>query len=539
MIQNIGSLPPGNRAGGKASGLDLLIKNGIPVPTAQVLGHDDITDLDLKPGRYAVRSSAEAEDGRETSFAGQFESRVRVEAKNVPRAIEELVKHATTVIGADRFSIIVQDWVESKVSGVAFSQHPTKDMPEVMVIDAVTGSNEKLMSGEINAVRAYAWEDIQLVPDLYPLPENVLTELKKYLLQIATLIESPADIEWAWDGQKLWILQARPITRLPAADLLDHEEARVMRLFAQRAGLVLDRNDFAESAPRPDEKTFQMIRGLYREHGAFHRAAIELGLAYNAEYAAEYFHLVFGWLYSDASRQPVQTPRGLFSGIKSVLRLSSELERFAREYYSALSDSDPEKTYAKASILAQFAQKQSSRLIPSDIWSLRSASTLKRATWKEPKTMGELYAVLREDTKFASYTQSTGEVIELPIVITKTDALDLRASVTVSGALRGQGVSDGLVEGICIPLKSSQRLIEARILIVSALTPAWFPFLDKNVLGIISETGSSMSHGAIQCRERGIPAIFGVQGATKSLSDRMRIQIDGKRGTIKILSSAE
>jgi phosphohistidine swiveling domain-containing protein len=537
MIQNIGSLPPGNRAGGKASGLDLLIKNGIPVPTARVLSHDDIANLKLKPGRYAVRSSAEAEDGRETSFAGQFESRIRVEAKDVPKAVEELVKHAAMVIGADRFSIIVQDWVESKVSGVAFSQHPTKDMPGVMVIDAVTGSNEKLMSGEINAVRAYAWEDIQLVPDLYPLPENVLTELKTSILQIATLIDSPADIEWAWDGQKLWILQARPVTRLPAADSLDHEEARVMRLFACRPELVLDRNDFAESAPRPDEKTFQMIRGLYREQGAFHRAAIELGLDYNVEYAAEYFQLVFGWLYSDASRQPVRTPRGFFSGIKSVFRLSSELERFAREYYSTLSDSDPEKSYAMASILAQFAQKQSLRPIPADIWALRSAS--KRTAWKEPKTIGELYAVLREDTKFASYTQSTGEMVDLPIVITKSDALDLRSAVTVSDGLRGQGVSEGLAKGICIPLKSSQRLIEARILIVSALTPEWFPFLDKNVLGIVSETGSSMSHGAIQCRERGIPAIFGVQGAMKGLSDGTKIRIDGKRGMIKILLSNE
>ena len=280
-----------------------------------------------------------------------------------------------------------------------------------------------------------------------------------------------------------------------------------------------------------------MIRDLYREDGALHRAAVELGLAYNAGYAAEYFQLVFGWLYSDASRQPVQTPRGFFSGVKSVFRLSSELASFAREYYSTLSDPDPEKSYAKASILAQFAQKQSSRPIPADIWVLRSA--LKRTAWKEPKTMSELYAVLREDTKFASYTQSTGEVVELPIVITKKDALDLRSSVTVSDGLRGQGVSEGLAEGICIPLKSSQRLIEARILIVSALTPEWFPFLDKNVLGIVSETGSSMSHGAIQCRERGIPAIFGAQGAMKNLNGESKIQMNGKTGTIKILSSAE
>lgn len=517
MIQNIGSLPPATNVGGKALWLDLLVKNGIPVPTARVLSPDDITDLNLKPGRYAVRSSAAVEDGREISFAGEFESRIRVEAKGVPRAVEE--------VGSSSPMVIVQDWIESMVSGVAFSQHPTKDMPEVMVIDAVEGSNEKLTSGEQNAVRAYAWEDAHLVPDVYPLPENAFVELKQLILRIRTLIGAPADVEWAWDGLKIWILQARPITRLPAKDELDHEEARVMRLFASRSELVLDRNDFAESAPRPDEKTLAMIRGLYREQGPFHRAAIELGLAYRAEFASEYFQLVFGWLYSDASRQPVQVPKGLFAGVKSVLRLSKELQLFARDYYSTDVDKDPEKTYAKASILAQFAQKQSSRPISPDIWAMRMKSTVKRVVWKEPKTMGELYAVLREDTKFMSYSESSEATVDLPIVITKQEALDLRAPIVMEGVLLGQGVSEGVVEG----------LTGSEILVVAALTPNLFPLLDKNVLGIISETGSSMSHGAIQCRERGIAAVFGAKGAVQRLQQGTRIEIDGKRGTIDIL----
>jgi phosphohistidine swiveling domain-containing protein len=408
---------------------------------------------------------------------------------------------------------------------VAFSQHPTKDMPEVMVIDAVEGSNERLMSGEQNAIRAYGWNDIHLVPDSYPLPEKALVELKQLMLRIAILIDGPVDVEWAWDGQRLWILQARPITRLPTSDKLDREEARVMHLFAARPELVLDRNDFAESAPRPDEKTLNMIRGFYRDQGPFHRAAIDLGLAYNVDFAKEYFQTVFGWLYADTSRQPVQTPRGLFAGMKSVLRLSKELERFARGYYSTDIDTDKEKTYAKASILAQFAQKQSTRPVSSDIWLSRMKSTVKRADWKEPKTMGELYAVLREDTKFATYSESPGPVVDLPIVITKREALDLRAPIDEQGVLTGQGVSEGVVEG----------LIASDILVVTALTPNLFPKLDKNIRGVISETGSSMSHGAIQCRERGIVAVFGAKGAVKRLTQGMRIEIDGKRGSIKIL----
>jgi pyruvate,water dikinase len=70
------------------------------------------------------------------------------------------------------------------------------------------------------------------------------------------------------------------------------------------------------------------------------------------------------------------------------------------------------------------------------------------------------------------------------------------------------------------------------ILVVPPLSPEWFPYLTPTLGGVISEAGSLMSHGAIQCRERGIPAIFGVVGATHRIQAGELIAIDGKKGSV-------
>lgn len=481
----------------------------------------------LTKGLYAVRSSSSVEDGTTESHAGQFLSLVRVPAHDVPKAVDAVLK--------DVEHVIVQDWIESRVSGVAFSRHPTKDMPDVIVIDAVEGSNERLMSGEVGAQRAFVFDHSTLVPDEFPLPNSVVEELRIHVQKISSLLEHPADIEWAWDGHKLWILQARSITRIPEEDPLDQEEARVMRLFAMHPDMMLDRNDFAESAPRPDAKTFEMIKSLYRAEGPFHKASEELGLAYNVEDGETYLQLIFGWLYADVSKQPTRAPKGLFAGFRSVMRLSSELSKFAQDFYGdKLTDQDPEKIYAKASILAKFAQTQKHRPVSAGLWSLREGSSKKRTSWNEPKNMAELYAITREDAKVATYVEAPTVALSLPITITRREALDIRhATPEASGDLRGEGVSSGIATSEAFISSEPKAMASDVILIVPALTPAWFPFLDRRVRGIISETGSSMSHGAIQCRERNIPAIFGMRGAMKKIAHGEKILMNGKNGEVR------
>lgn len=537
MIQNIGSLAPGDW-GGKAKSLDVLVRQGLTVPPGLVLSEADATFIP-PPGLYAVRSSSEQEDGSAVSYAGQFLSLIRVSAQDVPQAIKKLRQHFKKQGTNQPFWVIVQEWVEPRVSGVAFSHHPTKDMPNVMLVDAVRGSNEGLMSGNVKGSRAFLWPDSILTPDDQPLPRHILPELRETVARIADLFKQPVDVEWGWDGQKLWIFQARPITRLPSPSALDQEEARVMRLFAQEPDLRLDRNDFAESTPRPDQATYQKIQTLYRPGGAFQQAAEALGLTYSHENAKTYLHLVFGWLYANPQRQPIQPPKQIFGGFRSVLHLSHELSTFAEKLYdNQLADEPADKLYAIASILAQFSKTQKLRPVPERLWQKRMKSPLKKSDWQKPKTMQELYAILREDTKYLSYGESAAPAVPMPVILTKREALDLfRADVGLEPAtnkLRGEGVSHGKAEALAQVCLAPKKITSECIVVVPALSTDWFPHLSQEVRGIITETGSSMSHGAIQCRERGIAAIFGVKDATRILKSGQKISLDGQRGVVDI-----
>jgi phosphoenolpyruvate synthase/pyruvate phosphate dikinase len=535
----MGSLAPGE-GGGKAKSLDTLIRHGLPVPPGVVLDETD-APLTPSPGLYAVRSSSEQEDGSSLSQAGQFLSLIRISAQEVPEAIKQLRKHSKKQGTGQNFWVIVQEWIEPRVSGVAFSHHPTKDMPEVMLVDAVRGSNEGLMSGSVEGSRAFLWPDSSLVPDAYPLPKQALTELRDLVQRIATLFGQPVDVEWGWDGRKLWIFQARPITRFPSPSALDQEEARVMHLFAQKPDLRLERNDFAESTPRPDQATYRKIQALYQPGGAFQQAADALGLTYSHENAKTYLQLIFGWLYANPERQPIQPAKHFLGGFRSVLRLSHELTAFAEKFYTnQLANEPADKIYASASLLAQFSKTQRRRPVPEDLWQKRMKSPLKKSDWQKPKTMQELYAILREDSKYLRYSESTTVAVPMPVIITKQEALDLfradDAGLEPSkNKLRGEGVSYGKVEALAQVCLAPKKIVSECIIVIPTLTSDWFPQLNQQVRGIITETGSSMSHGAIQCRERGIAAVFGVRGATRILKPGQKISLDGQRGVIEIL----
>jgi len=69
------------------------------------------------------------------------------------------------------------------------------------------------------------------------------------------------------------------------------------------------------------------------------------------------------------------------------------------------------------------------------------------------------------------------------------------------------------------------------VLVCPWTDPAWTPLL-RVVAGVVTETGGVLSHAAIVARERGIPAVLGVPGATTALRDATSLTIDGTAGTV-------
>ncbi|MFP4975490.1 phosphoenolpyruvate synthase [Paenibacillus sp. CN-4] len=105
-----------------------------------------------------------------------------------------------------------------------------------------------------------------------------------------------------------------------------------------------------------------------------------------------------------------------------------------------------------------------------------------------------------------------------------------------AGAIAGLAVSSGVIEGRArVILNMEDADLESGDILVTAFTdPSWTP-LFVSIAGLITEVGGLMTHGAVIAREYGLPAVVGVDDATKRITDGQRIRVNGTEGYIEIL----
>ncbi|MGH8918638.1 MAG: PEP-utilizing enzyme, partial [Actinomycetes bacterium] len=105
-----------------------------------------------------------------------------------------------------------------------------------------------------------------------------------------------------------------------------------------------------------------------------------------------------------------------------------------------------------------------------------------------------------------------------------------------AGALVGLAVSAGTIEGRArVVLDMADADLEADDILVTPFTdPSWSP-LFVGIAGLVTEVGGLMTHGAVIAREYGLPAVVGVEGATRRIRDGQRIRVHGTDGYVEIL----
>ena len=229
-------------AGGKALGLKTLKELGMRVPDAFVLIHPDINRLDdellkkhlagLGPGPKAVRSSAGSEDGKLASFAGQFETILDL---HTYEDIKEAIHRCIVGAGAERvmlysgklmsdadlrISVILQNMVDAQVAGVVFTANPVNNRRDLLIINAVAGKGEALVSGMADAHHYEVFRSgsniaAEVGKNGRQLDEKQVREILDGALQAENHMKQPVDLEWAIDheGTLHW-LQVRPVTTL-------------------------------------------------------------------------------------------------------------------------------------------------------------------------------------------------------------------------------------------------------------------------------------------------------------------------------------
>jgi phosphoenolpyruvate synthase/pyruvate phosphate dikinase len=106
-----------------------------------------------------------------------------------------------------------------------------------------------------------------------------------------------------------------------------------------------------------------------------------------------------------------------------------------------------------------------------------------------------------------------------------------------TGALVGLPVSAGIVEGRARVLSDmAQADLEAGDILVTAYTdPSWTP-LFVAIEALVTEVGGMMTHGAVIAREYGLPAVVGVERATRLIRDGQMIRVNGTDGYVEILT---
>ncbi len=234
--------------GGKAEGLARLIRLGLHVPSGFVIQHaqpgrlpDDLFAhyRDIGGGAVAVRSSAIGEDSADASFAGQYETILNVQGEQaLVQAIEHCLQSIANVRAsaykqqktdaaaveniAGEMAVVVQNMVQASAAGVLFTADPVSNSRQRIVIDAVAGLGEKLVSGEATPDHyVLDRKGVLLEQDLLGSESLLSASQLRQLLEGALYAEQqagqPLDMEWAFDanGVLCW-LQARPITTLGA-----------------------------------------------------------------------------------------------------------------------------------------------------------------------------------------------------------------------------------------------------------------------------------------------------------------------------------
>lgn len=103
-------------------------------------------------------------------------------------------------------------------------------------------------------------------------------------------------------------------------------------------------------------------------------------------------------------------------------------------------------------------------------------------------------------------------------------------------AMVGLAVSSGVIEGRArVILNMEDADLEHGDILVTAFTdPSWTP-LFVSIKGLVTEVGGLMTHGAVIAREYGLPAVVGVENATRLIKDGQRIRVNGTDGYVEIL----
>ncbi|MBT2273809.1 PEP/pyruvate-binding domain-containing protein [Rhodococcus qingshengii] len=259
--------------GGKGEGLLRLLDAGVQVPAAWVIPAAVSLDESARArmqneqlhqwwmehgaaGRWAVRSSAVAEDLINASFAGVYDTVLGVDSEAALTAAVQRCWDSVASVRAARYrdhtdttmtvgiAVIVQQLVSARVAGVMMTVDPEAPFVDHIVVEASWGLGESVVSGAVDPDHLVIDRDSGAVvtdtigtkatqsvyrngavvtepvaaeqQSVRCLSDDNISALHALAVQVETVIGPGRDLEWVIDDQnRLFVVQDRPITGLP------------------------------------------------------------------------------------------------------------------------------------------------------------------------------------------------------------------------------------------------------------------------------------------------------------------------------------
>jgi len=351
--------------GTKAATLARLLAAGFPVPRGFVVTtaaaadwpgtlphlHAAADALGGEGRRFAVRSSAAAEDLAGASFAGQYETVLGVAAAALPAAVQQVLASAATArVAAYRqaqtsgaagpgpgMAVLVQVLVDAAAAGVAFTANPVTGARDEVVVTAVRGLGERLVGGEAPGDE---WVSRGGRTTCRRLREGAIdAAMAEAVAALARRVQRhlgpPQDVEWAIDAPtgRLHLLQARPMTALPDP----------VRWAPPQPGYWMRNFRLGEWLPEPMTPLFQDWLLERLGDGLLRAQRRMTGTALPWRHAA-----IHGWYYTTAG--PKVTPRILLRALRegrgqlvgflvnALIRVGSQPEAADRAVLGALAE---------------------------------------------------------------------------------------------------------------------------------------------------------------------------------------------------------
>jgi hypothetical protein len=252
--------------GPKSSALSRLIRSGANVPFGHCISLHGTSVEELEQSgelrriwtalssdneKLIVRSSASVEDAPAALFPGRFAGKrdvatftdlvvgvSRCERSAIAPPVTDYRQSLGLADEPIRMSVLIQSQVEAVFAGVAFTRAPDPYDPNGFLVEMVEGTADQLLTGETTGSLYHISDDAD--PHRYthlagphldmPTLTRLLSSIASACREVEEILESPQDIEWVWDGDRIYIVQARPIAvnRLEAGWELrgNHTEGR-------------------------------------------------------------------------------------------------------------------------------------------------------------------------------------------------------------------------------------------------------------------------------------------------------------------------